>query len=481
MLRRMGAAAEQISHASRACREGQIVDQSNLKMNREARVRGRVVLALVVAACSLPVGALAQAGSLGAPELGSAAGMQTLRSSGQADRGLRSGEFILTPSFGLDLHFDTNVFNGNEKEQGNEPQSATSLRLSPRLGLTNGTDSDIQFAFNAVGDARAYVSDNNAVGELTNFGGSADLGVTFFRRRAISLTISDNFARTLQANNWETTETLNRVGNAIGARIAFHPGEIPERRPLEIALGGSYVIDRFDDFTSGDSSTIRSRLSGSWRFLPMTAVLLDARWDFRDYVSVSGAGLTANSTPWRVSAGLAGAITQTISFRATAGWGMSLHDTTNDASTFSGYIADIGLLYRPSTLTMLSIGYVHDFQDSFYGNFYEYHRAVANLQQGFGSIMTATAWFSFNYATFGEFTNLPAGVLITQRERRDYMLRGGIRANFDVSRLIGINVGYRFRGVITNFQVQADDASARILDAGAYTAHELFAGAVIRY
>ena len=49
------------------------------------------------------------------------------------------------------------------------------------------------------------------------------------------------------------------------------------------------------------------------------------------------------------------------------------------------------------------------------------------------------------------------------------------------SSLIGVNIGYTFRGVITNFQVQSDDAAQRILDAGAYTAHELYAGVVIRY
>lgn len=441
----------------------------------------RIVLCAFAASLALPAAAFAQAGSLGAPELGSAAAMQSLRGKSGQSYGLKSGEFILTPSLGIDLHHDTNVFNGNEKESGNAPISATSLRLMPGLGLTNGTDSEVQFALRATGDGRAYFTDNDAVSELTRFGGSADLGVTFFRRRAISLTLSDNFRRSLQANNWETTETLNRISNAIGARVAFHPGEIPERRPLEIALSGSYVLDRFDDFSAGDTSTIRSRLTGSWRFLPMTAVLLDASWDFRSFESPSSARLTANSTPWRVQGGLAGAITQTISFRATAGWGMSLHDTELDTATFSGYLADVGLLYRPSALTMLSLNYKHDFRDSFYGNYFEFHQVVTSLQQGFGSLMTATAWFSFNYATYGEFTNLPAGVLITQKNRRDYQLTGGIRGRVDVSRLIGVNIGYTFRGVITNFQVQSDDAAQRILDAGAYTAHELYAGVVIRY
>ncbi len=440
------------------------------------------ILAVVVVAVMLPSAVLAQAGSLSQPDLGSAAAMQSLRESGRSDRGLRSGEFILTPSMELDVHHDTNVFNGNEREVGNEPVSGTSLRLIPRLGLTNGSDSDIQFAFDAAGDARIYIADSNsALGELTNFGGNADLAVTFFRRRAISLTLSDNFARSLQANNWETTETLNRLGNAIGARVAFHPGEIPERRPLEIALSGGYVTDSFDEFRSGNTTTIRSRLSGSWRFLPMTALLLDARWDFRDYEAPSALGLTANSTPWRVKAGLSGAITQTISFRAAGGYGMSQHDTTNEAATFSGFLASVGLLYRPSTLTLISIGYDRDFQDSFYGNFYSYHRGLVSLRQGFGSLVSATVWFNFSYATFGRFDRQLDGIIITQRDRRDSQLRGGLRVNIEASRLLALNLGYQVRGVITNYQLLANDASQRILDVGAYMAHEIFAGVVVRY
>jgi hypothetical protein len=429
-----------------------------------------------------PLAAFAQAGALAQPDLGSAAAMQTLRDSTNADRGLRSGEFILTPSLELDVHHDTNVFNGNESEAGNEPVAGTSLRLIPRLGLTNGTDSDIQFGFDAAGDARIYLAESGTpLGELTNVGGHADLAVTFFRRRAISLTLSDNFRRALQANNWETTETFNRIGNAIGARVAFHPGEIPERRPLEIALSGSYVTDSFDDFKAGDTTTIRSRLSGSWRFLPMTALLLDARWDFRSYDSPSSLSLTADSTPWRLKAGLSGAITQTISFRATAGYGMSQHDTTNEESTFSGFLASVGLLYRPSTLTLISIGYDRDYQDSFYGNFFSYHRGLVSLRQGFGSLVSATAWFNFTYATFGEFTNVPAGVEVSQAKRRDSQLRGGLRINIDASRMLAVNLGYQFRGVLTNYKIQTIDASRRILDVGAYAAHEVFAGAVVRY
>lgn len=441
--------------------------------------RGVVSTAGVLAVALAPSVVLAQAGSLTQPNLGSAAGMQSLQG-GAPTGGLRSGEFVLTPSIEIDGHHDTNVFNGNALESGNEPESATSLRLIPRLGLTNGMDGDIQFAFDAAGDARIYVTSNDAIGELTAFGGVADLGVTFFRRRALSLTLSDSFRRGLQANNWETSTTLNRLTNSIGAVVSFHPGEIPERRPLEVTLSGAYVVDKFDDFSAGNTGTLRTALTGSWRFLPMTAVLLDTHWDFRSYDTPSKIGATADSQPWRVRLGLAGAFTETLSFRIVGGWGMSLHDTTNDNATYNGFIGNVGLVYRPSNATLLSASYDRDFQDSFYGNYYSYDSGTISLRQAFGAIVSATAWFTFSYAQYGEFTNIPAGVVVTQAVRKDYMLRGGLRAGIDISRLIAINLGYQLRGVVTNFKIQAQGDN-RLLDAGAYTANEIFAGVTVRY
>lgn len=442
-----------------------------------ARRRLRTWGAVFVVAALAPAVGWAQAGSLAQPNLGSAAALQSLQQ-GSKEGGLRSGEFILTPSIEVDGHHDTNVFNGNAEEAGNTPRAATSLRLIPRLGLNNGSDSDVQFNFDAAGDARIYISDEATVDNLTRFGGSADLGVTFFKRRSISLTVWDNFRRSLQANTWETTQTLNRISNSVGARVAFHPGEIPERRPLEIALSGGYVVDTFDDFAYGDTKTIRTRLDGSWRFLPRTAVLLDARWDFREYDTANPLGTTTDSTPWRVQAGLSGAFTETLGFRLVAGWGMSLHDTTDDRSTFSGFIGSAGLVYRPSLATLLALSYDRDFVDSLYGNFFSYDSVTMSLRQAFGTKVAATAWFTYAFASFGYY--FPRSSIAIQPQRNDHQLRGGLRTTIDLSRVLGLSLGYQFRGIVSDFKIENADRS-KILDAGAYTAHEIFAGVIARY
>lgn len=435
------------------------------------------LVAGVVAAIALSFGAAAaeaQSSGAAAPLPRPAAGVAVDMGSISKNRGLRSGDFRLLPSIGLDGHYDTNVFNGNA-EESNKPISATSVRITPKLALNNGGDSEVQFKFNANGDIRLYMTDNESVAGLTNFGGTADLSVDFAARRAISLTVFNNFNRALRPNNWQTTATLNQINNQVGGRVAFHPGEIPERRPLEIALTGAYRTNRFEDFAFGDSTTIRSRLTGTWRFLPRTAVLLDASWDFNTYSTNSP--FTSNSTPWRVRGGLAGTLTSRVTFRLTAGWANSMHST---GASFNSAIGNVSLGYAPSATTFLSLGYSRDFQQSYYGNFIDANRGSFSLQQRFGNLMEVTGWFNFTYGLYGAFRNIPANTKVTQANRKDYQLDGGVRARVEVSRLIGVHVGYTLRGVVTDFRIQSNLNNA-VLDVGAYTAHEIFAGISLRY
>ena len=73
------------------------------------------------------------------------------------DRGLRTGEFTLHPSIGVMGHHDTNVFNGNDKEVGNPPKGATSVRILPRLSLLNDGTGNVNFSFTGNGDIRICV------------------------------------------------------------------------------------------------------------------------------------------------------------------------------------------------------------------------------------------------------------------------------------------------------------------------------------
>ncbi len=449
---------------------------------RVARSLGTALAALVAVASGSVVllssqDALAQSAEMSLPPIAQ-------------DRGLRTGEFTLYPSMGLMTHYDTNLFNGSDKEN-NAPIGATSLRFMPRLSLINDGNGNVNFAFNGLGDARLYLSDNNIVSEQKAVGGNLNLDVTFGQKRSMSLTVYNYFNRALRTNNWATLETLNRVANDVGARVEFHPGDIPERRPFNISIGGSYAVDAFDNFTAGDTSTIRTKLTGSWRFLPKTAAVLDAGWDFRKYetASLKQAGLAADSKPFRARAGLTGALTKRISAQALAGWGMSTHAT---GSSYSGFLGSVGVGLRASESTRLYLTYDHDFVDSFFGNYVAFHRFGASLKQRFGNVLDVTGSFGTRLMSFGVIE--PKGVLASGLSsscdgavagksgcRNDTGVDASLVAAFELHRLVGMNIGWTMRKVITSFKVLSASNTNLVLDVGEYTAHEIYATVVLRY
>ena len=449
------------------------------------RTFGRALTAWVA---SLVLGAVAALTLVAAPVLAQSAEMAL--PSIAKDRGLRSGDFLLRPSIGVTGYYDTNIFNASPQEALNNPiRGAASVRITPRLSLQNDLTGNTVFNFAAAGDGRVYVSNDQLIKNLNNFGGNAALDVTFGQRKPIAFTMYDFFTRSLQANTWETTQTLNRNLNDVGGRIEFHPGDTPERRPFNIALSGGYIIDRFEDYGGFNTNTVHTRLNGSWRFLPKTAAYIDATWDFRNFTDqlLIDRNLTYNSKPFRARAGISGAITKRISFDLSAGWAMALLSSTT-VTGFNSYLAGASFGFRPTDTTRVTIGYTHDMRDAYLGGFADVHRVGLLAKQHFGSIIDVSASFGGSYLLYGA-AQASSGVTVVGAkavagmpgyfQRYDYQLEGNLTASFEVSRYVALAIGYNLRSVITPFKLTS--STAALLDAGEFTAHGMFATVTARY
>ncbi|MSP90303.1 MAG: hypothetical protein EXR79_00620 [Myxococcales bacterium] len=412
------------------------------------------------------------------------------------ERGIRSGDFTLHPSLNLTGHHDTNLFNVSGDETIASIRPATSLRVVPKLALSNDASNNVAFTFESSLDARIYISDVESISAQTGVGGAVHLDAAFGARKALAFSVFDNFNRSLRANNWDTKESLNSNANEAGVRVEFHPGEIPERRPLNVAFMAAYAMDRFDNFSAGQRDAVRTRLTGSWRFLPKTAAVLDSSWDF-SYLTDSAKtlekrGLASSSQPFRAKLGLAGALTKRISLEVGAGWGLSNHDV---GESYNSFLAGLSIGVRASETTRLLFGYTHDFRDAFFGNYVDTHRIGTQLRQRMGSIMDIEVNFAFTYAMSGAFNavSLLAGTpyslkplpsvegSATDRRREDKLLEGSAKAVFEVSRMVGIETGYALRGNISKFALVLKTNSNSIVDSGSYFAHEIYASAVVRY
>jgi hypothetical protein len=464
-------------------RGSEIVLKFLLTTQRQTAQHKFAQLAAIVGLVLTAAPAFAQTAEMGLPSIAK-------------DRGLRSGDFLLKPSVTVTGHYDTNLFNASPTEKNLTPLvGGLSIRIAPRLSLQNDLTGNTVFNFAAAGDGRIYASSDPLLKNLNNFGGTANLDVTFGQRKPIAFTLFDFFNRSLRANNWETIQTLNRNANDVGARVEFHPGDTPERRPFNLALSGSYAIDRFQDYGGFDTNTIHTRLMGSWRFLPKTAAYMDATWDFRSFTdqSLLSRNLAYNSKPFRVRLGTAGAITKRISYDLSAGWGMALLSSATVAG-FNSYLAGASFGFRPTETTRITVGYSHDMRDAYIGGFADMHRFGTGIKQRLGSLVDISISFAASYLKYGA-AQASSGVSVVGAnqvlnsagqpipgffQRHDWQLDGNATVSFEVSRYVGIGAGYNLRSVITPFKLTSASTTG-LLDAGEYTAHEIFASVTARY
>jgi len=415
--------------------------------------------------------------------------------------GLKSGDFTLRPYVKVEGRYDSNIFNGSTRldtftsKQLETVVGAPLVRIQPGLTLFNGTSTDVAVTFDAFGDVRLYISDNPNVTTQNSVSGKANLAVQIAPRRTFSLTLSDYFTRDVRPLDFELDAVYIRLNNEVGAQVAFHPGPVPERRPFEMSLGYGFLVDRISgnlNNISLDSDTHRASFLTLWKFLPKTAAFLDANLRFHRYTSpkTRESATHADSNPMRVSAGLQGAITKKVAARAQVGYGRSFHKSADEYNMAIGQAA-VTLL--PASGTALSLGWQLDFDDSFFANFRSYNRIFTMVRHRIGTLIDFQVDASVYFARYGAFNLAATGLApsaamgggawgVSQKYRQETTIVGTAMADFNVSRFLGVYLGYELRANLTDYSVyQSLDNKRHYTDFGDYTRHQVFVGAKLRY
>lgn len=166
--------------------------------------------------------------------------------------------------------------------------------------------------------------------ELSWLGVEAGAGLLAGKSGPLSLQLDEAFSRSDKSANPALGAGAITNRNVATARGSARPGG----GAIEAGLGYSLAVETYELYrtptlgaglpctpsstpgASCDSLTHAVSLDGRWRFLPKTAVVLDASWARRVY---PGAGNVPTS-PLRVQAGLAGLVTQKVRVVLKAGY-----------------------------------------------------------------------------------------------------------------------------------------------------------------
>jgi len=373
-------------------------------------------------------------------------------------KGLNAGDFLVLPSFGVGVGYDSNVFYEADDEW-ESPNSAVKMRLTPAVTISNRNPKDFSVALNGAATFNKYFSDSESVASHDGLTGEAGLRLGLFERSPVRLKLEESFRRVMERRNVESSRDFNRYVNRIGGDLVFKPGG----GALGITLGYRFVSDFFSDVDKdwGDLIYHDIKLNSTWKFFPFTAAVLEANWQIRDYVADGGGfyGELTDSQPLRIKAGVTGFFTKKIALTALAGWGWSFHDSrpkeTNPLTKgaeegFSGFIAEVRLTGKWTENSLSELSYEQTFDDSLLSNYVVRYKAGIGHQQRLFRDILLKLQASYTYL---DFATLPAAFYYgsdgsggpyseASFTRADALIAFGGSFEYEITRVLAVSAVY---------------------------------------
>jgi hypothetical protein len=208
-----------------------------------------------------------------------------------------------------------------------------------------------------------------------------------------TLSLFNNFLRDVQPSYLPGTTEFTRDTEQAGGRLRWRPGG----GRLEELLTYTFQYDHFEnaDLSAADSIGNTIDLRTDFRFFPKTALFLDISQGFGHYLN-SGNG-KFDSAPFRVLAGLQGLVTPKLTTLLAGGYGNGFYDVGPNPS---GVVinAELGWLVGP--FARGKIGYIHDFANSLYGNYYDNDAGYATWQQQVGTFFLANLSWRLEHRSY---------------------------------------------------------------------------------
>jgi hypothetical protein len=332
-----------------------------------------------------------------APGLGWAQPME------QGGNGIKVGEGRLHPFLGLDLRYDSaaGFFGTNDQLQ---PEIIAHIMPGLRLQVP-GSDFDLNL------DGRLdYVRYTGWLSSgsqnASRLQASADLTTAIHKNGSMELDLADHFFRSDRTSNLAVGVGVLSLYNDVHAGVPVRPGG----GALEITPAIDYDVELFQSISaiatpnctdpicdptqvpSMNYQTVRPALEGRWKFLPKTAVLVEARMDFRSYIN---GGANPPAQLLKVWAGLAGLITPKLAGTIKAGYSQDF-----GSSAVHTILAQLELNFLMTETTHIKFGGIRETQPvPVYGTYAD-TRGYVDASILLGGRLTLRNVDSIDYVTF---------------------------------------------------------------------------------
>ena len=385
-----------------------------------------------------------------------------------------SDDVLLHAGVGAEGGYDSNVFYGDTDVRG-----SGILRVVPFVELTNRTrmgavPSGAAFDLGTSLTYREYLSNDPLIKQQRAFMPSAYGSLEFGGGQALSLGVGDGFTRSedppyLRSAN---LQAITRNVNQAFAQGRWTPGG----GRLATTLRYTNVLDIFetDNLRGANSMQHLLTLDVSWKWLPKTALFVQVSEGYTTYLnSVNGAS-KPNSYPLHAVAGIRGLITAKLTVNLYAGYANGFYAIRLGPTGLRGNITAGGdITYRPTMLTVLTLGYRHDFQNAILGDFFYVDSFRLSLGQAIAGRVGVGLSALYESRSF---QNVPLanGSLIS---RHDNYWQVGANLDYHIRAWTYAGIAYSLASNGSDYSPQAADDPGRV----DYVKHLFFARLGVSY
>ncbi len=406
-------------------------------------------------------------------------------------QGIRKGSLILRPGVFAEVRYDSNVFRNSTADEGASVESAPILRLQPELGFATTGGSKLTLSGKASLDLRQYIHDKESVKSQSRFGAHLDLDAVAGGEGAVALEASERFHFQPEPGSNQDylsdVPTYDRIYNTTVFTGVIRPG----RGVLQIRPAYGFNTQYFLDYDLANRSTHTLSLGLNWRFLPKTAVVLDASYGWRSFA----AGDLPDANPLRVRGGLRGLLTPRFALQLEGGYGNSF---ASEGDNFESIIGTLSGTYRFGHRATIAASYSRDFKDTTWANYYDSHLFTLNWTQQFGTSIQVRVGASYEQLLYGTFIgdatgvtfrkDVPEGTGVVRGEiynaRSDGLVRGGIDLEWHPNAWLAVGLGYQLEQRITEAGARSYTPDPDVPDPvneAAYVKHQVFSRVGVVY
>lgn len=282
--------------------------------------------------------------------------------------GLKVGDGRLHPFLEVDGRFDSAVGFFERNAAGAPiPSSDVILHFRPGLKYALQTPSTM-VDFMGSGEYLLFTGLlSPSTNRLSRFHANVGIDARFNTDGPVEVQVGDTLARSDRTQNATVGVGVISLFNNASLAVPIHPGG----RALEVTPKVSWAVEFFEPLLTGlvegcpaetdvtcnpslvsqmNYSNVHFGLNGRWKFLPKTAVVLDAGFDLRTYFTSAA---NRPGSVLRVQAGMVGLISPRIGVTLMAGYGGDFA-----GSNLHTVIGHAELAYTVSERTRVSAGYL---------------------------------------------------------------------------------------------------------------------------